>query len=266
MGIWRSGLLVCLALAGAGGLAQAPASKAPERPPSAKAEAWQIFLHANEARAAQGIAPLRWEPALAEAARKHCLRMTVEGTPSHRYAREPDMTERAGEAGARFDEIEEDLAVDSEPAGIERKWLASGEDRENWLDPKIDSVGVSVETLNGMFYAVADFTHSVPVLTRVEVESAIAWLLRAQGLAIGQDTTDARMLCAGQSMVNMKPSFVMIWQDSDLTKLPADLVRVLAQTHFKKATVGSCPAKDLDGNYNQYRVAALFYSTGVGVY
>jgi hypothetical protein len=236
------------------------------RPEKVQAEAWQIVVLVNQTRVAAGFAPLAWDPALAAAAQKHCERMALEGAFSHRFKGEPDVTERAGQAGARFSVIGENLGVGSSPADIHHQWMDSIDNRAGMLKPELDHTGVAVVTLHGMLYAVAVFAHDVPVLTQVQVEAAVADLLRAHGLAIAQDPADARGLCAGRTMVSQKPSFVMIWQNSDLTQLPDDLVKALPQAHFRKASVGSCPAHDLDGNFNQYRVAALFYSTGVGVY
>lgn len=236
------------------------------RPNKVQEEAWEIFLLANKARTDSGVAPLRWDQALAAAAYKHCMRMTLEGQIAHRYSGEAAIEQRAGEAGAHFSLVEENLATGSEPSDIHEQWMDSPDSRAGLLSPDVDSVGVAVVALHGMLYAVADYAHIVPVLTQVQVEAAIASLLRSQGLFIAQDPTDARGLCAGRNWVKVQPTFVMVWQNADLTQLPEGLMKILPQAHFRKAAVGNCPAKDLDGNFNQYRVAALFYSTGIGVY
>jgi cysteine-rich secretory family protein len=264
----RVGLILCLAQAMASFSAQvSPTTQLQDvKPDKVQAEAWQIFLLTNKARADAGLALLRWDPALAAAAYKHCVRMTLEGQIAHRYGGESDMQQRAGESGAHFSLIEENLATGSEPVEIHEQWMDSPDNRAGLLNPAVDSVGVAVVDFHGMLYAVADFAHIVPVRTQAQIEAAVAGLLRSKGLFIAQDPADARGLCAGQGMVKVKPSFVMIWQNADLTQLPEGLTKVLAQTQFRKASVGNCPALDLDGNFNQYRIAALFYSTGVGVY
>jgi hypothetical protein len=229
-------------------------------------EAPQIFELANQARAVAGVAQLTWDSALAMAARDRCMRITLEDATSHRYKGEADLQERAGLAGAHFSLVVENLAIDSDPAAIHKHWTDLVDNRGAMLNPDLDRVGIAVVAFRGMLYAVADYAHFVPVLTQVPVEDAISDLLRARGLIIAQDRSDARGLCAGRSIASVKPSFVMIWQNLDLTKLTDSLVQVLPQAHFCKAAVGNCPAQDLDGNFNQYRVAALFYSTGVGLY
>ncbi len=65
-----------------------------------RAASEQIFALANEARTQAGVGRLDWDPALAEAALKHCERMAEEGPISHRYRRRAG-PERADGAGRR---------------------------------------------------------------------------------------------------------------------------------------------------------------------
>jgi len=44
------------------------------------------------------LGTLQWDPALAAAAQQHCLRMAQDGSISHRYNGEPELTDRAGNA------------------------------------------------------------------------------------------------------------------------------------------------------------------------
>ena len=68
-------------------------------------EAEQLMQLANQARAAAGVQTLRWDNALAAAARKHTLRMASEGPIAHQYPGELNVSERAGLTGAHFDLI-----------------------------------------------------------------------------------------------------------------------------------------------------------------
>jgi hypothetical protein len=162
--------------------------------------------------------------------------------------------------------MEENLAVAPEFAQIHKQWLDSIGDRSRLLNPETDSAGMAVVTLHGMVYAVADYAHLIPQLSQDQVEAAVAALLQAKGLPIAQDHTDSRTICVGRPWVGIKPSAVTIIQDSDLSRLPDGLLALLAQGHYRKAAVGSCPARDIDGHVNQYRVAVLLYSVNVGVF
>jgi hypothetical protein len=258
--------MLALVFANLAASAQQGALSLQAKPKSVQPEAWQLFTLANQARTAAGIPTLQWDPALAEAARKHALRMSLEGSVAHRFTGESDAEGRASEAGAHFTLIEENLAAAAEFAQIHQRWMDSTDDRSRLLNPEVDSAGIAVVTLHGMVYAVADYAHAAPLLSQAQAEAAVATLLQAKGLPVAQDHTDSRTICAGRPWVSIKPSAVAIIQDSDLTRLPEGLLALLAQGHYRKAAVGSCPARAFDGHVNQYRVAVLLYSVNVGVF
>lgn len=242
-------------------IATVPAARAQrvERVPQpAKAE--ELFAMANATRAQEGRRRLEWDEALAEAAMKHCLRMAAEGPISHRYSGEADLTERAGLAGAHFSLIEENIAVGSYPARIHQGWLESQGHRENLLNPEINRVGIAVVASQGVLFAVADYAKSVQVLTQTEVESKVGGLLRAAGLAVKRDSTDARASCRmDRGIQSAGATFVMRWQDADLSRLPPALVEHLASGRYRQAEVGNCPVHNGESSFTTYRVAVLLY-------
>jgi hypothetical protein len=263
MGILRQSLMACLALAAPMVLAQArpvqPLQAAGQR--SIQPEARQIVELANEARAAHGAGPLRWDTALAAAARQHCLRMAAEGPISHRYGGEVAVSERAGEAGAHFSLIEENVALGPTPAAIHDAWMRSPGHRTNLLNPAVDRVGVAVVASRGVLYAVADYERAVPVFAQAQVEAAIASLVRVSGVTILRDPTAAREYCAQSKGTrgSNRPSYLIFWQEADLTRLPQQLLDRIASGQYRHAAVGSCPPQDVEGSFTAYRVAVLLY-------
>lgn len=246
----------------AAGALTAHAQRGERTPQPAKAE--QLFAMANATRAQEGVGRLVWDEALAEAAMNHCMRMAAEGPIAHRYGGEPDLTARAGEAGAHFSLIEENIAVGSYSSSIHQGWLNSPGHRANLLNPEIDHVGIAVVAAQGVLFAVADYARAVPVLTATQVESTVAALLRSKGVAVRRDATDARGACrldhglpslAGTNT----PEFVMRWQDANLDKLPPQLLENLASGRYRQAEVGSCPPRNKEGAFTVYRVAVLLY-------
>jgi len=235
-----------------------------EKTSAIQEEAWKIVALANQARAAVGVTPLAWDPALAVAARQHCLRMAAEGPISHRYAGESDLSERAGQAGAHFSLIEENVATGPDPTTIHDEWMHSSGHRANLLNREVDRVGVAVVYSRGTLYAVADYERTVAVLTQVQVESAIAGLLRPSGVTLLSDAKVARVACAMDrgmpaSKISQEPSFVMRWQGADLASLPQALTNRLASGKYHQAAVGNCPAQADGGAFTTYRVAVLLY-------
>ena len=224
-------------------------------------EAWEIVELANQARAANGAGPLHWDAALGEAARQHCLRMAAEGPISHRYGGEPDLTERAGKSGAHFSLIEENVAIGPTPAAIHDEWMHSPGHRTNMLNPDVDRVGVAVVSSRGVLYAVADYERGVTAMTAEQVEASVGHLLHSKGVALLSDPADARAYCGGNGRAKAgdQPGFRMLWQDSDVSKLPQALIDHLASGQYRKAAVGNCPAQNVEGSFTAYRVAVLLY-------
>ena len=256
-------MLLCLVLAGAaagarGQYAPQPAGRV------MRAEAEQLFAMANQARSQNGAGPLKWDGALAEAARQHCLRMAAEGPISHRYGGEADLPDRAGQAGAHFSMVEENVALGPTPAEIHDGWMHSPGHRSNLLNPEVDRIGIAVVASRGELYAVQDFARDVEQLSPSEVETRVAALIRPSGVAIVSDPALARQVCATDHGVPGARSgaelrFVMRWQGADLSQLPKALVEKLSSGMFKQAAVGSCPAQVEEGNFTAYRVAVLLY-------
>ncbi|WP_348261367.1 CAP domain-containing protein [Telmatobacter sp. DSM 110680] len=227
-------------------------------------EAEQLMRLANQARAAAGVPPLQWDRSLAEAARKHTLRMASEGPIAHQYPGELNVSERAGLTGAHFDLIEENVAVAHTIEAIQDGWMQSKPHRENMLSPEVDSVGIAVVASRGVLYATADFSRNVQALTQEQVESRFSELIQRTGVKVLADHRAARAACImdkglpGSDSLS-QPAFIMRWESSDVTHLPKQLADHLASHQFQEAAVGSCDARGDDGTFTSYRLAVLLY-------
>lgn len=223
----------------------------------------QLLALANQSRAENGAGRLRWDPALASAALKHCRRMAAEGPISHRYVGEPDLAQRTGQAGAHFSVIEENVAVGPSAAVIHDEWMRSPGHRSNLLSPDVDRVGIAVVASRGVLYAVADYSRGVESMGTREVESRVAALIRRNGVSILSDPSVARAACTMDSGVPRsaaaRPGFIMRWQDSQLDRLPSALIGRLDSGRYHRAAVGSCPAQGVQGTFTAYRLAVLLY-------
>jgi hypothetical protein len=266
MRILRGSLVLCLALISPVLLAQTRQTHWLQsgKQQVLQPEAEQVFALANRARAEAGAGPLKWDAALAAAARQHCLRMAAEGPISHQYAGEPDVSKRANQAGAHFSLIEENVAIGPTPAAIHDEWMHSAGHRANLLNPDVDKVGVALVASRGVLYAVADYERAVPVLAQTQVEAAVAGLVRASGVKVLGDATVARGACAmdrglPSSKAGPELRFVMRWQDADLSHLPQALQDRLATGRFRQAAVGSCSPQGQEGTFTAYRIAVLLY-------
>ncbi|AXC11480.1 Transporter [Acidisarcina polymorpha] len=229
---------------------------------AATPEERSLFLLTNDARASQGLAPLRWDESLSEAARGHAALMVQTNQLSHRYAGEADLASRAALAGAHFGAVAENIAEGPSIDGIQKGWLASAHHRANILDPNLNAVGFAVIRRNGFFYAVADFARNVPVFTPETVEHAVEKLLQTQGVQTTSDyRLDARQTCemSHGSAGGSSPGFVMRWQSADLSRLPPALEERLGSGEFRSAAVGACASANAESGFTTYRVAVLLY-------
>jgi len=254
-------LAMVWAIAPAGGKLPAQSDPLLDLQPQAE----QLFALANQSRAAQGLAPLKWDSDLAAAALLHCRRMAAEGEIAHRYGGEADLSERAGKAGAHFSLIEENVALGSYVDRIHQGWMDSPGHRANILNPGVDHVGIAVVASAGVYFAVADYTRGVAVMSQTQVEAAVAGLIRKSGVAVVKDPALARNTCAIDhglpgAIGGPNPEFIMRWQNADLNQLPADLRSKLESGKYREAAVGSCAPKDVEGDFTVYRLAVLLYS------
>jgi uncharacterized protein YkwD len=237
----------------------APLQQAAQPGLSVPAAAQQLFNLANQARTAAGVGPLKWDSALAAGALLHCERMAVEGSIAHQYGGEPELTIRAQNAEVHFSLIAENVALGSYIATIHQGWLNSAGHRANLLNPQVDSAGIAVVSRGGILYAVADYARIVPVLTREEVEAAVAGLIRAAGLFIVRDPADARAYCATGSRDTSRASFLMVWENPDISTLPRDLANRVASGQYHSAAVGACTPHESESGFTSYRVAVILY-------
>jgi uncharacterized protein YkwD len=230
-----------------------------------QAEGQQLVALANEARAQAGVPAVKWDPALAQAALRHTRRMVSEGGAiQHDYPGELVLSERAGLSGAHFNLIEENIAVGPTSPEIHDAWLHSKAHRENMLNPEVDRIGVAVIARRGVLYATADFSHGVTAYSPAEVEEQVGTLVERDGVKVMRDHLLAREACTSNRGFprvenGAQPTFVMRWQDSDLTHLPSNLVQQLSSRRFHDAAVGSCPAQGEAGTFTAYRIAILLY-------
>ena len=117
-----------------------------------------LFNAANRDRAAAGLSPLKWDEALASAARQHAVRMAKANTISHQFPGEPALQDRARHAGAHFSLVAENVAEGPSVAGLHTQWMNSAPHRANLLDPQLTAISISVVQRGNTFFAVQDFS------------------------------------------------------------------------------------------------------------
>ena len=221
-----------------------------------------LFSAANTERVQRGLRPLRWDMSLFQAAVYHAQEMAERESISHQYDGEPDLSARGEGAGARFSEIAENVAEAPSAIMIHEAWMNSPHHRANLLDPKVDSIGISVVSRNGQLYAVEDFDRSVVKLSVEQQESAVQDLLAstASSVKVLPTSDAARRTCAMERGYagSRQPWFTVRYTAADLSRLPSMLQQKLASGKYSEAEVGACAAQDTQ-NFSAYSIAVMLY-------
>jgi uncharacterized protein YkwD len=226
-----------------------------------------LFDAANRERVARGLPQLRWDEALAAAARDHAARMAQSNTLSHQLPGEAPLQDRARIAGARYTVIAENVAEGPTAETIHSGWMHSPHHRANLLDPELNAIGIAVviaESRNGsggMLFAVQDFSQSVASLNFQQQERQVSEQLAARGVQVSSGNDDARKTCgtSDREWFGPRPSLVLRFEASDLSRLPVQLEQKLQSGKYRAAAVGACQPPSSGNSFTHFRIAVLLF-------
>lgn len=231
----------------------------PTPPPSPHRSAADKLLldAANRERSAAGLRPLKWDDALATAARQHVQVMASQNLLLHQCLDEPPLDQRAARAGARFSMIAENIAVGPNPETIHNGWMHSPGHRKNILNGDVTAVGMATMRGSGGLFAVQDFSRSVEALSLEQQEEKVVSLLKGNGLPAAEVTADARKTCdMDHGFAGALASYAIRFEVTDLNKLPDDLLQKVKSRAYRNAAVGACRGGDTAG-FTRYHIAVL---------
>src|SRR6266849_5845530 len=155
-----------------------------------------FFDSANRERVAQQLPPLKWDNALAKAARQHASLMADETNLAHQLRGELPLDQRSAQAGARFSLVGENIAIGPLAPAIHTGWMHSPGHSANILDVHFTALGVGVIADNGELYAVEDFSTAIANMNIEAQEEKVTALLAAKGLVVSTGRENARKLCS----------------------------------------------------------------------
>jgi uncharacterized protein YkwD len=219
-----------------------------------------LLAAANEARANQGLAPVRFDPVLTEASAAHARQMAEHADISHQFNGEPDLAERGASVGAHFSLISENVGEAPSSVIIHDLWMHSPGHRANLLDPNIDSIGIAVVIRDNELYAVEDFASTVQTLTLNEQEHTVGTVLAKSGLQVAETTQDARQTCTMSTGYagSRQPWYIMRYTAASLDQIPSQLKNRLNSGKYHQAVVGACPT-NRKTPFTAYNIAVLLY-------
>lgn len=150
---------------------------------------------ANRERFAAGLDPLKWDDALAAAAREHAQAMVSQNLLLHQCLDEAPLDQRVAKTGAKFSMIAENIAVGPNAETIHNGWMHSPGHRKNILNADLIAVGIATVRGSGGLFAVQDFSRPVEALSLERQEESVVSLIRVNGLPAADVTEDARKAC-----------------------------------------------------------------------
>src|SRR5580704_5564044 len=219
-----------------------------------------LLAAANEARATEGLSPVRLDPVLSEASALHAREMANHAEISHQFEGEPELATRGANAGARFSLISENVGEAPSSVIIHDLWMHSPGHRANLLDPNVDSIGIAIVTRNNQLYAVEDFASTVKILTLNQQEHTVAGVIAQSGMRVAETTDDARQTCTMSTGYtgSHQPWFIMRYTAASLNAIPSQLMSRLTSGKYHQAVVGACPATR-KSSFTAYTIAVLLY-------
>jgi len=213
----------------------------------------------NRERAAAGLQSLKWDDALAAAAREHNQLMLRENVLSHQLPGEPSLEQRVAQAGAKYAMVAENVAIGPNPEEIHDGWMHSPGHRRNILNPELTAIGIAVTRGTNGLFAVQDFSRQVADLNLMQQEEKVISLLKATSLEAAEATVDARKTCGmDKGYSGTAVLYVIRFEVTDLSKLPIELLQKVESRRYKKSAVGACLGGDT-GGFTRYRIAVLLY-------
>ena len=213
----------------------------------------------NRERAAAGLQSLKWDDALAAAAREHNQLMVRENALSHQFPGEPSLEQRTAQAGAKYAMVAENVAVGPNPEEIHDGWMHSPGHRRNILNAELTAIGIAVTRGTNGLFAVQDFSRQVANLSLRQQEEKVASLLRATELLAVDVNEDARKTCGmDQGYAGTAVLYVVRFEVTELNKLPDELLQKIRSRKYHKGAVGACQGGDA-GGFTRYRIAVLLY-------
>jgi uncharacterized protein YkwD len=219
-----------------------------------------LLAAANEARANQGLSPLRLDPVLTEASALHAREMANHAAISHQFDGEPELATRGANAGAHFSLISENVGEAPSSVIIHDLWMHSPGHRANLLDPDVDSIGIAIVARNNQLYAVEDFASTVKILTLNQQERTVAGVIAQSGMRVAETTEDARQTCTMSTGYagSHQPWFIMRYTAASLNAIPNQLKSRITSGKYHQAVVGACPATG-KSSFTAYNIAVLLY-------
>lgn len=231
---------------------------------------------ANQVRVQAGLAPLRVDAGLTEAARAHALAQAERQRISHQLPGESTLAERLAESTTlHLQRGGENVASAGSISQAHESLMASPPHRENLLDPSFNVAGFGVVRSGHLFYVTQDFGRGVKTYSAEKSERLLTESInrmRRQSSLRGLQRVDdgpARFAACEMARKNTiktslshemaQSSYLVRYTSQDLETLPSSASHAIADSEVHSVAVGSCYAQTKTFPNGVYWVALMFF-------
>src|ERR1051325_4844842 len=133
----------------------------------------QLFDLVNHEREKAGLSKLEWNDRLAQAALAHSRLLAEHQDLSHQFSGEPNLQERAGTTGLRFNSVAENVAAAPDVDTAHTALMKSPGHRANILHQDYNAIGISIVERDRELFVTQDFAHTLVSYTEKQFRDAI---------------------------------------------------------------------------------------------
>ncbi|HEY4053172.1 MAG TPA: CAP domain-containing protein [Terriglobales bacterium] len=233
----------------------------------------QLLEMANAERTRAGLAPLKMDSGLVQAARAHAMAMASKNQISHQFSGEPPLTQRiSANSALHLDREGENVAVATTADDAQRALMASPPHRDNLLSPNFNVAGIGVYRKDNRIYVAQDFGDSLPsysvkqaqelVADSVEQLREQAKMPRLQRASNGGAEASACAMAQADSLSAAAPpagAYMLRYTSMQPETIPSEISKVISQRGLLTYSAGTCYARTPKYPNGAYWVVLMFY-------
>jgi uncharacterized protein YkwD len=233
----------------------------------------QLLEMANAERTHAGLAPLKMDAGLVQAARAHAVEMASKKQLSHQFSGEPPLTQRiSANSALHLDREGENVAVATTADDAHRALMASPPHRDNLLSPNFNVAGIGVYRKDKRMYVAQDFGDSLPSYSVKQAQELVAdsieqlreqakmpRLQRASNR--GAEASACAMAQADSLSAAVAPAgaYMLRYTSMQPETLPSAISKVISQRGLHTYSAGTCYARTPKYPNGAYWVVLMFY-------
>lgn len=264
--------MMCCGITAAWSQTRAVASSAVHSSTLPSANEQRLLELVNQERETSGLKPMTWDQSLADAARAHSKLLAQHKDLSHQFMGEPDLTKRAGAAGASFTSVGENVGYAPDVDLAHNGFMNSPPHRANILRPDFDAVGIAIIPRGNELYITEDFSRKVETVSNNQFDrqliAAFNQLRSQNGIPPMNTRSDARLqkvACTAnlnaQKILDGIPGAtdLAVFTTSQPNKLPVTMQRAAADKTLHRMNLGVCFKPGGTNGFSTYWVVAAFF-------